>query len=65
VQVGDIQGEVFTSGSAPATVRTWRGADVFIPMRSSVPRKSQLDVHRPRLRIDLRITAAGATTLRT
>jgi len=60
VQVGDIQGEVRHIGIRASTVRTWRGADVFIPNAQLVTEKvTNWTYTDRRLRIDLRITAAG------
>jgi small-conductance mechanosensitive channel len=59
VQVGDIQGEVRHIGIRASTVRTWRGADVFIPNAQLVTEKvTNWTYTDRRLRIDLRITAA-------
>jgi small-conductance mechanosensitive channel len=62
VQVGDIQGEVRHIGIRASTVRTWKGADVFIPnaqlMTEKVTNWTYTD---RRLRIDLRIAAAAAS----
>jgi small-conductance mechanosensitive channel len=60
VQVGDIQGEVRHIGIRASTVRTWRGADVFIPNAQLVTEKvTNWTYTDRRLRIDLRITAAA------
>ncbi len=59
VQVGDIQGEVRHIGIRASTVRTWKGADVFIPNAHLVTEKvTNWTYTDRRLRIDLRITAA-------
>ena len=59
VQVGDIQGEVRNIGIRASTVRTWRGADVFIPNAQLVTEKvTNWTYTDRRLRIDLRVTAA-------
>jgi potassium-dependent mechanosensitive channel len=62
VQVGDIQGEVRHIGIRASTVRTWRGADVFIPNAQLVTEKvTNWTYTDRRLRIDLRITAAAGS----
>jgi len=62
VQVGDIQGEVRRIGIRASTVRTWRGADVFIPNAHLVTEKvTNWTYTDRRLRIDLRIAAAAAS----
>jgi small-conductance mechanosensitive channel len=59
VQVGDIQGEIRHIGIRASTVRTWKGADVFIPNAQLVTEKvTNWTYTDRRLRIDLRITAA-------
>ena len=35
VEVGDISGEVSRIGIRASTLRTWQGAEVIVPMRSS------------------------------
>jgi small-conductance mechanosensitive channel len=62
VQVGDIQGEVRHIGIRASTVRTWKGADVFIPNAQLVTEKvTNWTYTDRRLRIDLRIAAAAAS----
>jgi len=62
VQVGDIQGEVRHIGIRASTVRTWKGADVFIPNAHLVTeRVTNWTYTDRRLRIDLRIAAAAAS----
>jgi small-conductance mechanosensitive channel len=62
VQVGDIQGEVRHLGIRASTVRTWKGADVFIPNAHLVTeRVTNWTYTDRRLRIDLRIVAAAAS----
>jgi small-conductance mechanosensitive channel len=62
VQVGDIQGEVRHIGIRASTVRTWKGADVFIPNAHLVTeRVTNWTYTDRRLRIDLRIVAAAAS----
>ena len=57
VQVGDIQGEVRHIGIRASTVRTWKGADVFVPNAQLVTEKvTNWTYTDRRLRIDLRIT---------
>jgi small-conductance mechanosensitive channel len=62
VQVGDIQGEIRHIGIRASTVRTWKGADVFIPNAQLVTEKvTNWTYTDRRLRIDLRITAAAGS----
>jgi len=62
VQVGDIQGEVRHIGIRASTVRTWKGADVFVPNAQLVTEKvTNWTYTDRRLRIDLRIAAAAAS----
>ena len=62
VQVGDIQGEVRHIGIRASTVRTWKGADVFIPNAQLVTEKvTNWTYTDRRLRIDLRVAAAAAS----
>ena len=62
VQVGDIQGEVRHIGIRASTVRTWRGADVFIPNAQLVTEKvTNWTYTDRRLRIDLRISVAAGS----
>jgi potassium efflux system protein len=62
VQVGDVQGEVRHIGIRASTVRTWKGADVFIPNAQLVTEKvTNWTYTDRRLRIDLRIAAAAAS----
>ncbi len=62
IQVGDIQGEVRHIGIRASTVRTWKGADVFVPNAQLVTEKvTNWTYTDRRLRIDLRITAAAAS----
>ena len=62
VQVGDIQGEIRHIGIRASTVRTWKGADVFIPNANLVTEKvTNWTYTDRRLRIDLRIAVAAGS----
>jgi small-conductance mechanosensitive channel len=43
VEVGDLQGEVSRIGIRASTVRTYQGADIIVPTRSSRGTGDQLD----------------------
>lgn len=38
VQIGDTQGEVRRIGIRAATVRSWQGAEIIVPMKVAFPR---------------------------